>query len=80
MISVRDQQRSIAERARLFAGQAPAAVLDRVAAAIQHGHAEMLSGIGHPHYRTLAANFVKYWTEEAPEVAAEAVITPTQIR
>ena len=73
MSSVRDQQRCIAESARLFAGQVPAAVIERIAADVQDHRTEGWSGIAHPHYRTLAAHFVRRWTEEAPDVCADAV-------
>jgi hypothetical protein len=73
MSSVRDQQRCIAESARVFAGQVPAAVIERIAADVQDHRTEGWSGIAHPHYRTLLAHFVRRWTEEAPDVCADAV-------
>jgi phosphatidylserine/phosphatidylglycerophosphate/cardiolipin synthase-like enzyme len=66
----------IAEAATRLAGEMPAANVEALACALLSGpvtKAQVVQGIPHLHYRSLAAGFLDLWQTQAPTVPAEAV-------
>src|SRR5438067_13380263 len=68
--------RLIAEAATKLAGEMPAANVEALACAVLSGpatKAQVVQGIPHLHYRSLAAGFLDLWQTQAPPVPADAV-------
>ena len=66
----------IAEAATRLAGEMPAANVEALACAVLSEpvtKAQVVQGIPHLHYRSLAAVFLDLWQTQAPAVPAEAV-------
>jgi phosphatidylserine/phosphatidylglycerophosphate/cardiolipin synthase-like enzyme len=66
----------IAEAATRLAGEMPAANVETLACALLSGpvtKAQVVQGIPHLHYRSLAAAFLDLWQTQAPAVPAEGV-------
>src|ERR1700683_1073112 len=66
----------IAEAATRLACERPAAYVEALALALQHGtpsKALAVQGIPHLHYRSMAGEFVDLWQSRAADVTPEAV-------
>jgi phosphatidylserine/phosphatidylglycerophosphate/cardiolipin synthase-like enzyme len=72
---------AIAEAATDLAREVPAPLLDSLAELIRgcdpgrwsSSRTRMLSGVSHPHYRSLVAQFLDLWHERSPQLSPEAV-------